>query len=60
MSSMLTPVWSEVGQCYTFKGLPEGPFFATETGRVTHHRRSQWGFSFQPYSGRSADFVLTI
>ena len=40
MSTMFTPVWTEVGQCFTFKGPEEEALVATETGRVTHHLSS--------------------
>ena len=39
MTSMFTPVWTEVGQCYTFKGPPERPLFSTETGKAQSKTR---------------------
>ena len=41
MSTMFLPIWTEVGQCFTFKGPEKEPLVATETGRVTHHLRSE-------------------
>ena len=41
MSTMFLPIWTEVGQCFTFKGPEKEPLVATETGRVTHYLRSE-------------------